>query len=253
MNESSLAEMRLQGGEKVLDVGSGLGQLSRSIARTVGSQGSVVGIERDEEQLTEAVAKARDSGEDGLVDFRQGDAVELPLADDEWGTFDVAHCRFLLEHIAEPLEVVKAMVRAVRPGGRVIFEDDDHDLLRLWPEVPRVDRLWRAYIRAFHRLGNDPYIGRRLVALLHEAGAAPARNRWLFFGSCAGDSSFAGFVDNFVGVLEGARRSIISAASLEQQEFNLAIEDFKAWSNRPDAAFWYCTAWAEGRRLSQDG
>ena len=36
----------------------------------------------------------------------------------------------------DPLAVVRQMVRAVKPGGRVVLADDDHDLLRLWPEPP---------------------------------------------------------------------------------------------------------------------
>ena len=36
---------------------------------------------------------------------------------DEWGTFDLVHARFLLEHVSDPLAVVRSMARAVRPGG----------------------------------------------------------------------------------------------------------------------------------------
>jgi 2-polyprenyl-3-methyl-5-hydroxy-6-metoxy-1,4-benzoquinol methylase len=47
------------------------------------------------------------------------------------GHFDVAHARFLLEHVPDPLVIVRTMVRAVRPGGRVILADDDYEGLRL--------------------------------------------------------------------------------------------------------------------------
>ena len=126
------------------------------------------------------------------MEFRQGDARQLPLRDEEWGTFDLAHTRFLLEHVADPLAVVAAaMARAVRPGGRIVLEDDDHEGLRLWPEPPRIrPTLWQAYQRSYEHLGNDPAIGRRLVSLLVDAGATPVRNSFVFFGSCAGDPRF---------------------------------------------------------------
>src|SRR5262245_60407874 len=66
INERSLREMALAGGERVLDVGSGLGQLSRAVAR-LGAR--VVGVERSAEQLAEARRQASAAGESGLVDF----------------------------------------------------------------------------------------------------------------------------------------------------------------------------------------
>src|SRR5207248_381216 len=149
-------------------------------ARAAGPGARVLGIERDPSQLALALRCAREEGEEALVEMRTGDALALPLRDEEWGSFDVAHARFLLEHVPNPLAVVEAMVRAVRPGGRIILEDDDHDVLRLWPEPLGVRLLWEAYMRTYDRLGNDPYAGRRLVEWLHRAGAAPVRNTWIF-------------------------------------------------------------------------
>lgn len=248
LNENSLGALSLSAGERVIDVGSGLGQLARAMGGAVRPGGSVVGIERDPKQLDEARRRATVDGEEQLVEFRPGDAVDLPLTDSEWGSFDVAHARFLLEHVPDPLAVVRSMVRAVRPGGRIVLEDDDHDVLRLYPELPGIDALWRAYIRSYERLGNDPFVGRHLVALLHRAGATPVRNNYLFFGSCSGSPSFPGFVDNFAGVIEGAREHILSTLEPGSIDFDAAVSTFREWGRRPDAALWYGTFWAEGRR-----
>ena len=248
LNEGSLRALALRGDESVLDVGCGLGQLSRAIARRLTRGGRVVGVERDPEQLGAARRLAEEQGEAGLVELRQGDAVDLPLSDGEWGGFDVAHARFVLEHVPDPQAVVAAMVRAVRPGGRVVLEDDDHDLLRLWPEVPSFGRLWRAYVRTYDRLGNDPYVGRRLTAMLCDAGAQPARNDMLFFGSCAGNPAFEALVANFVGLVEGAPEEILAQTSLTREELDAGLADFRQWSRLPDAAMWYATCWAEGHK-----
>ena len=60
-----------------------------------------------------------------------------------------------------------------REYSRIILADDDHDVLRLWPEPPGLTDVWRAYQRSYDRHGNDPIVGRRLVQLLHQAGAQP--------------------------------------------------------------------------------
>jgi len=151
LNRACLRELALTGGENVLDVGSGLGQFTRDMARAVWPGGHVVGIESDEEQLAEACRQARAESEDDLVEWRRGNALALPLKKSEWGQFDVAHARFVLEHVQEPERVVDQMARAVRRGGRVVLEDDDHQVLRLWPEPPGFAELREGYLSGSSR------------------------------------------------------------------------------------------------------
>lgn len=251
LNENSLAELRLAPGERVLDVGSGLGQLSRAMARQVGASGSVVGIERSSEQLATARSLAKSAGEASSVDFRAGSAEYLPLEDTEWGTFDVAHARFLLEHVPDPVAVVRQMVRALKPGGRIVLEDDPHDTLRLSPESLGFSRLWSAYIRTYDRLGADGLIGHRLVSILVEAGAEPVRNSWPFFGACSGQPELlAGYVENLAVILEGVRAPILALGEFDDEYFAGCLHAFRAWAKRRDAALWYAVSCAEGRRTS---
>src|SRR5215207_7068492 len=76
LNGQCLAELRLTLGDRVLDVGCGLGQLTRAMAREAES---VVGFERSAAQFREALRLAVAAGEAGLVDFREGDASRFPL------------------------------------------------------------------------------------------------------------------------------------------------------------------------------
>src|SRR5436853_2895641 len=92
LNTASLREMALRGDERIIDFGSGLGQFSRAMARAV-PRGRVLGIERNEEQLATASRIASAEGEPSLVDFRRGDVLNLELAREEWGSFDLAHAR----------------------------------------------------------------------------------------------------------------------------------------------------------------
>ena len=246
INAGSLRELALGGGEKILDVGSGLGQFTRVMARAAGPSGKVIGIENNSAQFEQALRLAEEAEERDLVEFRQGDAYAIPLQDHEWGSFDVAHTRFLLEHLNRPLEVVQSMVKAVKPGGRIVLEDDDHDVIRLWPEPPGFWQIWTAYMRSYDYIGNDPYIGRRLVSLLHQAGALPKRNTWIFFGSCAGNPTFDLLVENKLEILRGAREMILTVGKVEESTFNKALDEMQIWRKRPDAATWFSICWAEG-------
>ncbi len=246
LNDACLAELSLKGGEKILDVGSGLGQFTRAMARA--GKTRVLGIERDAAQIEEARRQARAAGEENLAEFRQGDAVELPLSTGEWGAFDVAHARFLLEHVPDPQAIVRAMARAVRPGGRVALADDDHEILRLWPKPAAGEAAWAAYKQSYSALGNDPYVGRRLVELLHGAGLKPVRNRWIWFGSCAGEASFEAKLQNLIRIIAGAREVILSHGLLGEADLEAGLRELEAWGSRPDAAMWFAFNWAEGVR-----
>jgi SAM-dependent methyltransferase len=246
LNQVSLAALAPRQGERMLEVGSGLGHFARVVARHTGV--AVVGIERSEHQRTRALDLAALDGETALVDLRLGDALSLPLAAGEWGTFDVAHARFLLEHLADPQAAVDQMARAVRPGGRVILEDDDHATLRLWPEPPGVATVWQAYIRTYDRLGCDPYVGRRLVTLAASAGLTPRRIDLLRFGACSGEPAFRGLVANLIDILVGARQAILDTAGCDAATFGVAIEALRSFGDRHDGALWYTVCWAEAMR-----
>jgi ubiquinone/menaquinone biosynthesis C-methylase UbiE len=246
LNDSSLAALELEAGDRVLDVGSGLGQLSRRMAQVVGPRGRVVGIEQNRDQIAEAERQATLQGEAGRVEFRQGDAQRLPLADGEWGSFDVAHARFVLEHVPDPERVVAGMLRAVRPGGRLVLEDDDHEILRPWPELPELGEVWKAYMRSYERHGNDPIIGRRLVELLRRAGAEPRRSQWLTFGACSGHPDFPLYVANLGAILDMARKDIVETGDVEDSDVEAVLAALRVWGARPDAVLWYARSWAEG-------
>ena len=274
LNAGSLRELGLTGGEAVLDLGCGLGQLTRLMARAAGHGGRVLGIDRSAEQLVEArrLATARTiDGDRGLasrtatgnepaagagtssaaVEFRQGDVLDLELTNHEWGSFDVAHTRFLLEHLPDPLVVVRSMLRAVRPGGRIVLEDEDHEIMRPWPEPEGFREVWGTYIESYRRAGNDPGIGKRLVELLHAAGARPRRSTFIYFGACSGDPLFPAIATNLIGVLRGAKPAVLAVGSVSEAVFELCLAAIREWGERPDAALWYAMAWAEGVRAEE--
>ena len=243
LNDACLQKLNPRPGEKVIDFGCGLGQFTRLIARHVGPDGAVTGIERDKNQIAQARNLADAAGEAGLVEFRQGDAM-APTS--EPANFDTAHARFLLEHVPDASAVVAQMVLSVRPGGRVFVIDDDHDNFRPWPEPPGFPALWAAYVQSFQRLGSDPFIGRKLGGLLRQAGLTEIRNDYVFFGGCAGDDRFLATIDNLIGAFEGAKAAMLASEDLDEADFVHGMQGLEAWKTQPSSALWYAASCAEG-------
>jgi SAM-dependent methyltransferase len=248
LNDAELAALDLTGVRRLLDVGCGLCQMTRAFARALGPGAAVVGVERDARQRAAAAEQAEAAGETGLAEIRSGDATALPLRDGERGSFDLVHARFLLEHVPNPLAVVREMVSAARPGGRLVILDDDHELLRLWPECPEADRAWRIYWESYRARGLDPLVGRRLGELLREAGARPTRVTTVFYGATRGMPLFEPVVDNLIGVMESAALDLDRSGRLPRAELDTAFAALARWRGSDAATIWYSLPLAEGTR-----
>ncbi|NIK58207.1 class I SAM-dependent methyltransferase [Kribbella shirazensis] len=100
-------------GQRLLDVACGTGVVARSAADRVGSTGAVIGLDLNPAML----AVARDVRPE--LDWRAGDAGEIPFADDD---FDVVTCQAGLMFFPDPTAALREMGRVTRPGGVVAVQ-----------------------------------------------------------------------------------------------------------------------------------
>jgi SAM-dependent methyltransferase len=248
LNQRCLNKIVLTGDEQVLDIGSGLGVFSRMLARTL-RQGRVVGVEKSQDQLNKCLKLAQADNEADLVEFRPGGAYDLPVLTHEWGGYDLVFIRFLLEHLADPVRALLQAKKALKPGGRIILVDDDHASFQIAPFTPAFVKLWQLYCQAYQALGNDPYIGRNLVTLLHQAGFREFKIDFVLFGAAKSEQDFIHYANNLVGILKGAKNEIIKLGKVSEGEFEQDLAEIRAWSQKKDATLWYPANWAEARAI----
>ena len=105
-------------GDRVIDVGSGLGGPARFLARDRGCH--VVGVDLTQELCDVAVDLTRRVGLSDQVEIHQGDALSLPVPDH---SFDVAWTQHVSMNIADKPGLYTEMRRVVRPSGRLAFFD----------------------------------------------------------------------------------------------------------------------------------
>jgi len=244
LNQRCLDKIEIVGDELGLDIGSGLGVFSRMLAKKL-LLGRMIGVERSPDQLNKARHLAREDHQDNLVEFREGSAYELPLKNNEWGTFDLVFIRFLLEHLAQPEIALQQAKKAMKPGAKIMLVDDDHANFRITPHTPAFEHLWTLYCRVYDKLGNDPYIGRNLVTLLHQTGFRNFKIDFILFGATAAEADFKHYANNLIGILEGAKAEIIQIGEVSEELFMTYIQELEAWSQKEDATLWYAANWAE--------
>mgnify|MGYP000170233387 FL=1 len=108
----------LDSSRRVLDVGSGIGGTSRCLAREFGCR--VTGIDLTEEYCRTAAMLSARIGLEHLVDYRQGDATNLPFAD---ASFDVVWTEHAAMNIPDKLRLYREMHRVLEPGGTLAIHD----------------------------------------------------------------------------------------------------------------------------------
>ena len=168
--EPLLEAAGLRAGMSCLDVGCGGGDVTLKMAALVGTEGHVVGVDRDQSVLQLA---RQETEEQGLpVTFRRLEAEELA----EESAYDLVFARYLLSHLPRPQRAVEAMVRAARPGGRLVLEDVFFPGHICYPSNAAFDRFVELYQAvAREKEGGDAAIGVRLLGMALEAGLVDVR------------------------------------------------------------------------------
>ena len=157
-------------GMACLDLGCGGGDVTRGLARMVGPEGRVVGVDMDAMKLE---AARRETHAQGLAnaEFRRANVYEC-----SWeAAFDCVYARFLLTHLPDCSTALAAMRRALRPGGVLIVEDIDFAGSFCYPRCEAYERYVDLYRRVVTRRKGDADIGPKLYRILLDAGLQAVR------------------------------------------------------------------------------
>jgi ubiquinone/menaquinone biosynthesis C-methylase UbiE len=154
-------------GDRVLDVGCGLGHEVRRLAERVGPQGQVVGIDANPAMITEA--RRRVAGLTLPVTFEVGDARHITWPDN---AFDLCRTERVLRYLDQPDAAVSEMARLARRGGSVLAFDFDSDQTVVDAPDPALARRIAELLDA---AVPSPWVGRQLFGLFQRAGLRDVR------------------------------------------------------------------------------
>jgi ubiquinone/menaquinone biosynthesis C-methylase UbiE len=190
--ERFFREAGIGAGQRVLDLGSGVGDVAMLLARLVGASGEVVGVERDAASIARARLRVAEAGLPN-VSFTQSDAGEVSSN----RLFDAAVGRFILQFLPDPVATLRSLSRLVRPGGVFAFREVSYaPFLLLSAHLP----LWSATASLLHETikgsGANPEIGPALHRIFQEAGLpAPTMRMEILLGS---DPTFTRWISDLL-------------------------------------------------------
>ena len=158
-----LTKAGLSSGKRFVEFGCGLGYVTRWAA-TQGA--SVTGIDASEEQVAAAQALTREAVID-RVEFRAGSVYE-PGLDTE--SIDVSYSRWLMVHLQRPVDAMRAIHAALKPGGVMVCEEADVSAVYAEPRSEAYEEMRDIGIAGGHARGVDYTGGRRAHLWAKEAG-----------------------------------------------------------------------------------
>ena len=129
-----LRELAPLKGKRILDVGCGTGETVLKIARKVGSNGRVVGIDFSSEAIARAKEKAVKAGLSSIAEFRVADAERLPFENE---SFDAVISECVVCLTVDKQHVLNEKVRVLKLGGRIVMHDVISEVAL--PDVARSD------------------------------------------------------------------------------------------------------------------
>ncbi|KKY15040.1 putative ubie coq5 [Phaeomoniella chlamydospora] len=149
----------------ILDLGCGPGTITCDIASLV-PQGRVIGTDAVEDVLVQArdIASSR-----GLhnIKFEAVDANSLPYPD---AHFDIVYCHQLLQHVQDPINILREMRRVTKPNGLVAVREADYKSFAWSPDSPGLDAWAVLYEKVARANGGEPNAGRYLLSWARKAG-----------------------------------------------------------------------------------
>jgi len=163
-----LEDAGVEEGMRVLDVGTGAGDVAITAAELVGPTGSVVGVDKDPQILKTASARAKAAGFTN-VSLVAGDFREATLPN---GTFDAVVGRLVLLYVPDPAAALRGLAERLKPGGIVAFGEFNftpHAVIS-HPSTPLWERLWDWMQAVVRGAGLDPATGYNLRGTFLDTG-----------------------------------------------------------------------------------
>jgi ubiquinone/menaquinone biosynthesis C-methylase UbiE len=210
---------------EILSVGCGPGMILRKLC-AIHPSIRATGIDISAARFQDAV---QTSTYNSRLSFVCGDAHSMQFSSD---SFDLVYARMLFEYLQDKERAAAEMVRVCRPGGIVLFQDLDGQLVWNYPEDPVVQGALEKVVAGLAKTGFDPLVGRKLFSLAQKAGLKNIQTQVECYHLIAGEIDPA-ILKQWELKLEIARPKIAEVLG-DERAARLQTQRFLEYLRRPD-------------------
>ncbi len=181
----------------------------------------------------------------GRYDLVQADASRLDFPSDR---FDGAFLCWILEHVAQPAQILAEVRRVLAPGSSIVATEVQNNSLFLDPYSPKTLAYWMAFNDWQIELGGDPFVGAKLGNLLQAVGYRDVTTKvrtFLLDNRHAGER--AEFLAFWTELLLSGAPELLKAGKVDEEIVDGMAEELDLVAHSPDSVFYYSFVQARAR------
>ncbi|KAJ7641753.1 S-adenosyl-L-methionine-dependent methyltransferase [Roridomyces roridus] len=237
-NSCAYFSSSLKSNMHILDVGCGPGTITLDLAKLV-PDGHVTGIEPPSADPSVLQTARNDAAKQGIsnITYSVADVLALDFPD---ASFDVVHAHQVLQHLRDPVQALREMVRVTKPGGLVAARDLDNKTMIWFPESEGIERWHASYEPLARSNGTEPNAGRHLLSWALQAGVkreqiVASASSWCF----STPEDVVWWSSSWVERILSSRFAEVTLERgvLKQQDLDFMVQGWREWGAQPDAWF----------------
>lgn len=220
----------------LLEVGSGVGAQTEILLRRFPDL-HIDGVDASLAQVKRARNHLKQEIKDKRVEFHQGDALHLPFEDN---TFDGAFVCWLLEHVSEPIEILKEIRRCMKENAIIHCNEVLNSSFFVHPYSPATIQYWFEFNDHQWNMKGDPFIGAKLGNYLQAAGFQNIKTRMV-------DHHYdnrmpklrALFIEEWTQLLLSGAPQLLEAKKIDQKLVDAMKKELARLRDEPNSVFVY--------------
>ena len=209
-------------GSSVLEAGCGVGAQTVTLA-TNSPKALITSIDVSAASVAAAGKAVLAAGIDNVT-LRQADIFHLPFPP---ASFDHVFLCFVLEHLAHPVEALRALKYVLVRGGTITSIEGDHGSTYFYPDSEYARMAVHCLVELQARAKGNALIGRALYPLLAEAGFSGIHvSPRMVYVDASRPELVEGFTKKtFTAMIEGIRKPALVAGLMSEADFDKGVAD----------------------------
>lgn len=227
--------------DSIIEVGCGVGAQTKILVERFPHL-NIECIDASEDQITRAQLAFNESVKKGQarpnqVHIQKSDALHLPFQENN---FDGAFLCWLLEHVQEPIEILKEVKRVLKPGGVIYCNEVFNSTFYIHPYAPATLKYWFEFNDYQWSLKGDPFVGGKLANYLMAAGYQNITTKVLTHQyDNRMPKKRAVFIDYWTQLLLSGAPSLINTGRVTKELVDEMTHEFQKLKQAPDSVIFY--------------
>lgn len=222
--------------KRLLEVGCGVGAQSKILLRRFPGL-KIDGVDLSADQLLAAKSQLQPEIKAGRIRFFEQDAQKLKMA---FHNYDAAFLCWFLEHVPDPLKVLKKVRKHMAPGAKIYCSEVFNQTLFVEPYSPAFIKYWFEFNDFQWSINGHPFVGAKLGSLLKAAGFKDiiTEIRPFHFDSRE-NKKRAAFTEYFFNILLSAEKTLVAQKRVTPQLIAKMKQEIELVKKAKDGVFFY--------------